>query len=217
MHKGTEVVAHRGASAYALEHTLYAYDLALVMGADAIELDVRLIDGRLVVLHDRTTARTRREPLALADVLDRYGARTRWLIELKEPCPAMEAELLRTLRGRDLDVTVQSFDHGSLRRLAGKLPLTALICESTAAPDVPAVLREVAAFATGAAVFHPSVDPVVVYAARAWGLRLHAYTVNEPTEMSRLLAAGVDGLITDRPDVARTVVDRLAPVATVAA
>jgi glycerophosphoryl diester phosphodiesterase len=215
MHTGPEVVAHRGASAYALEHTFYAYDLALVMGADSIELDVRLRDGRLVVLHDRTTARTLHEPLALADVLDRYD--TRWLIELKDPCPALEAMLLQTLRGRDLDVTVQSFDHRSLRRLAGQVPVAALVCESTDPADVPAVLREVAGYAAGAAVLHTSVDPVVVYAARAWGLRLHAYTVNDPREMSRLLAAGVDGLITDRPDAARAAVDLLAPVTEVAA
>ena len=208
-------MAHRGASAYALEHTFYAYDLALVMGADSIELDVRLVDGRLVVLHDRTTARTLREPLALDAVLDRYD--TRWLIELKEPCREMEAKLLRTLRGRDLDVTVQSFDHGSLRRLAGELPVCALICESTEAHEVPAVLRGVAGYAAGAAVHHPAIDPVVVYAARAWGLRLHAYTVNDPLDMSRLLASGVDGLITDRPDAARAAVDLLTPVTAVAA
>ena len=212
MHGRPEVVAHRGASAYALEHTYYAYDLALVMGADAIELDVRLVDGRLVVLHDRTTERTRREPLALEAVLDRFH--TRWLIELKEPCPAMEAELLRVLDARrDLDVTVQSFDHGSLKRLAHRVPVVALICESTPAHAMPEVLREVAWYAKGAAVFHPAVDALVVAAAHAFGLRLLAYTVNDALEMSRLLALGVDGLISDRPDAARAAAELLTPVA----
>ncbi len=210
-----EVVAHRGASAYALEHTFYAYDLALVMGADALELDVRLRDGRLVVLHDRTTERTRREPLALETVLDRYD--TRWLIELKEPCPEMEAELLRLLAKRDLDVTVQSFDHQSLRRLAGRVPVAPLVCESTPASVIPAILREVSLFAKGAAVFHPSVDPLVVSAAHAYGLRLLAYTVNDALEMSRLLALGVDGLISDRPDMARATAELHTPIAAPAA
>jgi len=215
MHRRPEVVAHRGASAYALEHTFYAYDLALVMGADAIELDVRLKDGRLVVLHDPTTERTKREPLALEAVLDRYD--TRWLIELKDPCPAMEAEVLRVLERRDLDVTLQSFDHESMRRLAGRLPVAPLICESTPATEVPGILREVAWFAKGAAVFHPAVDPLVVSAAHAHGLRLLAYTVNDALEMSRLLALGVDGLISDRPDAARAAAELLTPVPAIAA
>jgi glycerophosphoryl diester phosphodiesterase len=58
-------VAHRGASAYAPEHTFAAYDLALEMGADYIEQDLQLTaDGVLVVLHDNTLDRTARGPLA---------------------------------------------------------------------------------------------------------------------------------------------------------
>jgi glycerophosphoryl diester phosphodiesterase len=53
------VVAHRGASADLPEHTLAAYELALVQGADAIECDVRLTrDGHLVCMHDRRVDRT---------------------------------------------------------------------------------------------------------------------------------------------------------------
>ena len=205
-------MAHRGASAYAPEHTLHAYDLALTMGADTLELDVRTnAAGELVILHDPTTERTRREPVRLEEVLDRYA--TRWLIELKDPCPAMEAELLRVLAGRAVDVTVQSFDHESMRRLAGSLPVAPLICESTPRWKVPALLREVAGFADAAGVFHPAVDPAVVAAAHAHGLALRAYTVNDALEMSRLLAVGVDGLITDRPDAARAAVELLTPVA----
>lgn len=53
------VVAHRGASAYAPEHTFFAWDLALEMGADYLEQDVQLTsDGVLIVLHDDTLNRT---------------------------------------------------------------------------------------------------------------------------------------------------------------
>jgi glycerophosphoryl diester phosphodiesterase len=53
------VVAHRGASAHAAEHTLAAYDLAIAQGADALECDVRLTrDGHLVCVHDRRIDRT---------------------------------------------------------------------------------------------------------------------------------------------------------------
>ncbi len=52
-------VAHRGASAYAPENTLAAFDLALQMGADGVELDVKLTrDGVPIILHDEAVDRT---------------------------------------------------------------------------------------------------------------------------------------------------------------
>ncbi|PRY49720.1 glycerophosphoryl diester phosphodiesterase [Geodermatophilus tzadiensis] len=54
-----EVVAHRGVSAEAPEHTLTAYQQALTLGADAVECDVRMTrDGVLVCVHDRRINRT---------------------------------------------------------------------------------------------------------------------------------------------------------------
>jgi glycerophosphoryl diester phosphodiesterase len=53
------VIAHRGASGYAPEHTFASYDLALELGADYLEQDLQLTrDGVLVVLHDDTLGRT---------------------------------------------------------------------------------------------------------------------------------------------------------------
>jgi glycerophosphoryl diester phosphodiesterase len=54
-----QVVAHRGSSHEAAEHTLAAYVKALDQGADALECDVRLTaDGHLVCVHDRDLRRT---------------------------------------------------------------------------------------------------------------------------------------------------------------
>jgi glycerophosphoryl diester phosphodiesterase len=56
---GVQVVAHRGSSDEAPEHTLSAYKRALADGADALECDVRLTkDGHLVCVHDRRIDRT---------------------------------------------------------------------------------------------------------------------------------------------------------------
>jgi glycerophosphoryl diester phosphodiesterase len=53
------VIAHRGASSYAPENTLAAFDLALEMGVRHIELDVDFTrDGHIVVIHDDTVDRT---------------------------------------------------------------------------------------------------------------------------------------------------------------
>lgn len=52
-------VAHRGASAYAPEHTLAAYKLAIEMGADYVEQDLAVTkDGVLICLHDGSLERT---------------------------------------------------------------------------------------------------------------------------------------------------------------
>ena len=54
----TNVWAHRGASAYAPENTLSAFEQAVNMKADGIELDVQLTkDGTIVVIHDETLHR----------------------------------------------------------------------------------------------------------------------------------------------------------------
>jgi glycerophosphoryl diester phosphodiesterase len=51
--------AHRGASAYAPENTLAAFELAVKQGAPAIEFDVKITsDGHVVVIHDQTVDRT---------------------------------------------------------------------------------------------------------------------------------------------------------------
>lgn len=55
----TFVWAHRGASGYAPENTMAAFEKAVEMEADGIELDVQLTkDGELVVIHDETIDRT---------------------------------------------------------------------------------------------------------------------------------------------------------------
>lgn len=55
----TLVFAHRGASGYAPENTLPAFELAAAMGADGIEFDVQITaDGHLIVHHDRELGRT---------------------------------------------------------------------------------------------------------------------------------------------------------------
>lgn len=53
------IFAHRGASCYAPENTIAAFNLAIIQGADAIELDAKLCaDGYVVIVHDQTIDRT---------------------------------------------------------------------------------------------------------------------------------------------------------------
>jgi glycerophosphoryl diester phosphodiesterase len=112
-------IAHRGASEYAPENTFAAYDLALGMGANHIEIDVHLTsDGEVVVIHDDLVDRTTdgRGPVAehtlaelealdagswfgdrfagqriptLEAVLEHYGHRAHLHIEIKGSTPGL--------------------------------------------------------------------------------------------------------------------------------
>jgi glycerophosphoryl diester phosphodiesterase len=55
--------------------------------------------------------------------------------------------------------------------------------------------------------FHGDLDAAKVKEAQALGLKVFAWTVNDPADMARLIGYGVDGLITDRPDLARKLLE----------
>jgi glycerophosphoryl diester phosphodiesterase len=74
-------IAHRGASAYAPEHTLAAYRLAMEQGADYVEQDLAVTkDGALICLHDDSLERTTNVEEMFPDrVTTDAGGRKRWL------------------------------------------------------------------------------------------------------------------------------------------
>lgn len=250
------VIAHRGASAYAPEHTFAAWDLALDMGADFIEQDLQMTaDGVLVVLHDATLDRTVRGPAriahgrvdartlaelreceagswfnqahpdrarsefaaepvpALDDVLARYAGRARFYIETKNPAeaPGMEEELVRLLREHDLirpvgeeqRVVVQSFSTRSLRTVHAaqpSIPLVRLFRSREKSWTVRQQLAGLDALAFGVGPASPTVDDALARDADRHGLVIHPYTVDDESEMRRLIDLGVDGMFTNRPD-----------------
>jgi glycerophosphoryl diester phosphodiesterase len=72
-YNGKTCIAHRGASAYAPEHTVAAYRLAMAQGAEYVEQDLQVTkDGQLVCLHDLTLDRT-------TNVKDVFPGRARML------------------------------------------------------------------------------------------------------------------------------------------
>lgn len=96
-------------------------------------------------------------------------------------------------------VVVQSFDHRSLWAIHEADPgirLAALTTRGAPDPDELA--------SRGAAIWSPNFASLTagsLAAAHQAGLRVIPWTVNDPDDMRRLLEWGVDGLITDRPDV----------------
>jgi len=70
------IIAHRGASGYAPENTMAAFERAVAMGATEVETDVAFTkDGRLLLFHDDTLERTTNgaglpEDFTLAELLE---------------------------------------------------------------------------------------------------------------------------------------------------
>ena len=157
----------------------------------------------------------RGEPIpTLAEVLDAFGGALRINIELKSRSSAddgLEARVVELVRARALDSSVifSSFNPLSLwraRRLAPEIRRGLLY-----ARDMPIYLsRAWAAPFLGLDAVHPEagmVDARYMRWARSKGYHVNVWTVNEPPEMLRLIEVGVDMLITDRPDVGRSLVN----------
>jgi glycerophosphoryl diester phosphodiesterase len=113
-----------------------------------------------------------------------------------------ELAILDLVRARNLTerVIIQSFDHRSLRAIRtvdGDIRLAAL----TWSDETPK-LKVYAAY--GFDVWSPSqrtLTKELIAAAHDEGLAVIPYTVNDPADMARLIGWGVDGLISDRPDL----------------
>jgi len=103
-------------------------------------------------------------------------------------------------------VVVQSFDWRVLRYLRSARAGLALAWLTSRASPGGSLPRAVAAEGGRTwAAEHEQLSAARIAEAHELGLRVLAWTVNLPARMRQLLAWGVDGLITDRPDLARTV------------
>jgi glycerophosphoryl diester phosphodiesterase len=141
------------------------------------------------------------------DVLSLSGCGA--LVELKSPrlqpgiieevaAAAASAARRRGDRLREPRITVQSFDHQAMRRLRELAPSVGVGLLGTPAP---ALLPELATWGTQIGSHHHRVSRAYVEAVQALGLQCFVWTVNRAPSMRRVLDLGVDGVITDRPDV----------------
>jgi len=219
------VHGHRGARAVLPENTLPAFAYAIAVGADFLEMDVAVTrDDVVVVSHDPRlkSARVALRQLTLAEIahsttiptLDQVldlgaGGPVQFNIEIKSfpkrpalaPPPERFAELvLQAVRRRQLEerVMVQSFDFRvlrAMRKLAPEIRLAALYV------GPPRSLLAIAR-AAGTSIVAPHralVTRARVRAAHAAGIAVVPWTANRPAAWNRLIAAQVDGIITDDP------------------
>jgi glycerophosphoryl diester phosphodiesterase len=132
-----------------------------------------------------------------ANVGDRVTVQSfdwRTLIEVKRIAPDIETSCL-TIQTKDND-TVQSPDGGPSRWHAGLDP-------RDHGGSLPALVK--AAGCTTWSMFWRNLTPKDFAAAHALGLKVLPWTVNDRSEMSRLIELGVDGIITDYPDRLRSI------------
>lgn len=215
------VCGHRGAPALAPENTLESFELAFARGATWVEFDVRPAGGGIfVVHHDPVTAdgkhvaSTDRSALpaaiptfeAVVDCCEGYGLD----VELKTDDVAMStadyvslvvAELDAHCGSRSGDLLVTSFDAqalGLLRAARPEIP-TGLLFHDKPAEWAVATAVEVGHRAI--APWVPLVDLALMERARAAGLEVATWTVNEPAEVQRVADLGVNMIIGDDPAV----------------
>jgi glycerophosphoryl diester phosphodiesterase len=233
-------IAHRGGSRLRPENTMAAFDHAVELGVDAIELDVHLSrDGHAVVIHDPTLQRTTTGTGAVADCtadeLARFNVPTLksvlerhreipFMIELKQDSPVMVRSVTKAVDEAHAVERV-SFGSFSLSALT-LLRATGRVLTSASVPEVTSALVRSKFFmrpprnrsyqlfqvpeivpTTGSRV----VSPRFVRLARAAGLPVQVWVVDEADDVRRLLQWGVTGFISDRPDVVKATLAAAAP------
>lgn len=199
-------IGHRGAKAHAPENTIASFDKAMALGCDEIETDVWLMeDGKLVIGHDAPVSSD--GLLTLDDVLDHCKGKIGVNVEMK--CAWSDAQarqtglrVARRLGDRnDDDVYVSSFWYEALSGAREAAPRVRRAFVYGAAPDMVALLAQARAVELWG--LHPErhyVTAARVSATHAAGLVMNVWTVNDPAEIARLAAWGVDGIMSDYPE-----------------
>ena len=227
------MIAHRGASRARRENTLEAFRHAATLGADAVELDARrTADGELVVHHDDAVpgvgpivelgaAELRRRAPWVPTLAEGLAACSgMWVnVEVKnnpgdhdwDPGNAIVERVLTiiTAAGVGSRALVSSFNAVTAAAAQPGLPtgwlIEAPIPPAAAVPEAAALGFD--ALLPAAADLAGETGERVIAAAHEAGLLLICWTLDDPAEMQRLAAAGIDGIITNLPGVARSALE----------
>lgn len=143
------------------------------------------------------------------------GAGIGLLLEIKSPSlyPGIERRIAAELRRnpawlrpdpRERRLAVQSFDWNSVRRFHGVLPAVPTGLLGT---PKTSELKGLARFADQINPTHTTLTAAYVKRVHALGMDAFTWTVDDPAAMRRALRLGVDGVISNKPDVLRRVVD----------
>lgn len=256
----TMVIAHQGGDGVWPGDTLFAFEKAVALGVDVLEMDAHITkDGVIVLMHDAKVDRTTDgsgliEDLTLAELkkLDAaYGwsnddgqtfpyrgqgvtvptleelfqkfPQMRFTIEIKKtsnPIQKPFCELIRKYNMQD-KVLVASFNDESITNfreecpevatsgartevtsfvILGKIFLSGIISPQFQALQVP--------YETSESYGIPVMTGRFIKEAQAKNIAVEPWTVNDPELMKLYISWGVDGIITDRPDLMMEILGR---------
>lgn len=212
------VIAHRGASAQAPENTFAAFERALEIGVDGLEVDIQLTrDKKLVIRHDDLVLHKgdwryireltfdelqaielgsgERMP-SLEVFLDRFHDRCALVLDIKAfGCAAL---LERVIDGRKKGLYVTSFLHQEIEVLGRRCPEVERAITVTAIPVRFEDLLH-AANVRSIAVFRGFLTETLARGLVGQGVALRAYPVNQLSEAKRFADWGVEAVYTDDP------------------
>jgi len=216
-------IGHRGAAGYEPENTLLSIRKAITLGADWVEVDVYLVDGQLLVIHDNTLDRTTNG----TGKLDAYSFEDLRVLDAGkgEQIPTL-LEVISTTEGY-VGLNVELKGVGSAKAVANllaelpekegdKLLISSFsmdelvvlrACDETlrigvlAGEDIQSSFQY--AKELKASSIHLSKDKVnkeLVNLAHKDKLLVYVYTVNERVDLQRMRNLAVDGVYSDFPD-----------------
>lgn len=226
------VIGHRGAAAVAPANSVAGLEAAVAAGADLVEFDV---GPDLLLAHSPGEALP--DAPTLGEALELLASRPVGLhVDVKEP--GYEAAIVSAVRDRGLEarVLVSTASAASSRRfavLAPELPRAigyprdrygvshlrwpAALTRAGAAAlrtamplRLPLLVRR--SHATVLALHHTLCGPAAVAAGHRRGIPILGWTANDPADVERLAAAGVDAVVSDDPAAALGALATLFPL-----
>jgi glycerophosphoryl diester phosphodiesterase len=232
-HDGPIPFAHRGGALDQSENTLVAFQGAVELGYRYIETDVHATsDGVLVAFHDDDLSRTCGRPGKISELPWSEVQTAR--VDGKEPIPLL-TDLFDALpqarinidckadsavdpligilrRTNALDrVCVGAFSDRRLKRI--RKALGKGLCSSLAPMEVVRWRLSLPPSGAQCAQVPVKYGPIPVVTARTLAnahrhdIAVHVWTIDDEDEMERLLDLGVDGIMTDRPTVLKSVLE----------
>ena len=220
-------IAHRGAKGYAPENTLFAFQKAIDLGCDAIELDVHLsLDGELVVIHDEKVNRTtngngfvnqlltkelktfliaeKHEIPTLKEVLDLTDRKCIVNIELKSYETAEKVVVLieyyiANKNWKYADFLVSGFDWNAIQSLRFLNDQIPIGILTETNLDLAFAFAKFIKAEVLLPYFH-LLDKENIKKIQEKGIKVIVWTVNESEDIIFVKSLQVDGIISDFPD-----------------
>lgn len=203
------IIAHRGFALKYPENTLAAFQASVGI-ADMIELDVRLsFNGDVVVIHDEITEETRFPILLFSDVLEFLKTNDLLVnVELKEDSLELVSQVIELIKvsGLKQERCLFSSFHLKALKLIKEHDASAIVSLIFEPKDKLTIPFEVVDGIVLEKEIIKSLSHDDFVALRNSGILISVFTVNDLKGMKYFLDERiVDGIITDRPDVLRSI------------